>query len=102
SSSSRRRSAGPARAPRRAARGAGARPPRAAAAPPRGRSLRLAPLAHESEQVTRHIADLDLLGALRDPVAPVMAIDVLERIVPRVADPAVHLDRLVRRIAHQP
>src|SRR2546423_4949144 len=39
------------------------------------------PLAHEAEQVAGHPPHLDLLGAFGDAVPPVMAVDVLERLV---------------------
>ena len=59
-------------------------------------------LLHEAEHVAGDAAHLDLLGALGDPVAAVVAVDVLERLVPRVAEPAVHLHRPVGRLAAQP
>ncbi len=46
------------------------------------------PLAHEAEHVAGDAAHLDLLGALGDAVAAVVAVDVLERLVARVAEPA--------------
>ena len=42
----------------------------------------------EAEQDLGDLAHLDLLGALGDAVAAVVAVDVLERHVPRVADAA--------------
>src|SRR4051794_5450468 len=56
---------------------------------------------HEAEQVPGDIADLDLLRALGDPVPPVVAVDVLELLVARVADAAVDLHRAVRRVADE-
>src|SRR5579883_1399915 len=64
-----------------------------------GRGLLRAP---EAEQRAGDAADLDLLRALGDAVAAVMAVDVLERRVARIADAAMHLDRAVRRLAYQP
>src|SRR5215211_7113621 len=64
--------------------------------------FRLPSALHEAEKVPRHVADLDLLGALRDPVAAVVAVDVLERLVAGVADAAVDLHRAVGGLAHQP
>ena len=46
-------------------------------------------LFHEAEHVAGNAAHLDLLAALRDSVAPVMTIDVFERHVPGVPEPAV-------------
>src|SRR6185369_7741119 len=65
----------------------------------RGRGLLGAP---EAEQGAGDAADLDLLAALGDAVAAVMAVDVLERRVARIADAAMDLDRPVRRLADQP
>src|SRR6185369_4828326 len=56
----------------------------------------------EAEQVAGHPPHLDLLGALGDAVTPVVPVDVLERLVPRVAQPAVHLHGAVRGVAAQP
>src|SRR5262245_60177487 len=42
-------------------------------------------LGHEAEHVAGDPAHLDLLGTLGDPVAAVVAVDVLERGVARVA-----------------
>src|SRR5438034_4696758 len=58
--------------------------------------------AAEPEHDLRDAANLNLLRPFRDPVSPVVAVDVLEGHVARVADAAVHLDRLVRRVTHQP
>src|SRR5689334_11080649 len=57
---------------------------------------------NEAEQVAGHPPHLDLLGALGDAVAHVVPVDVLERLVPRVAQPAVHLHGAVRGVAAQP
>src|SRR5262245_57813229 len=70
---------------------------RVAGDPPLGCAL----AAHVAEQVARHLAHLDLLGAFGDAVAAVVAVDVLERLVARVADAAVHLHRAVGRLADQ-
>src|ERR1700690_947681 len=56
----------------------------------------------EAEQVSRDVADLDLLGALGDAVASVVAVDVLERLPARVAQPTVDLHRAVGGIADEP
>src|SRR6266700_1418199 len=40
------------------------------------------PRSHVSEQKSRHLAHLDFLAAFGDAVAAVMAIDMLERLVP--------------------
>ena len=56
----------------------------------------------EAEQVARHPAHLDLLGALGDAVPAVVPVDVLERAVPRVAQAAVHLHGAVGGLAAQP
>jgi len=48
-----------------------------------------------------HPPHLDLLGAVGDAVAAVVAIDVLERLVARVADRAVHLHRAIRGLADE-
>src|SRR5829696_8066729 len=63
---------------------------------------RCASALHEAEQVPGDVADLDLLGALGDPVPPVVTVDVLERLVARVADAAVDLHRAVGRLADEP
>src|SRR5581483_3551335 len=90
-------------------------PPRVLAPHPRARSrrlrLRLAValqadalrglLLHEPEEVAGDAAHLDLLAALGDAVATVVTVDVLERHVARVAQPAVHLHGAVGRFAAQ-
>ena len=45
----------------------------------------------EAEELLADLAHLDLLGSFRDPVAPMVAVDVLERHVPAVADAAAGL-----------
>ena len=57
-------------------------------------------LAHEAEEVAGDTAHLDLLGAFGDPVAAVVAVDVLERLVAGVAEAAVDLHRPVGRLTH--
>src|ERR1700722_17247717 len=64
--------------------------------------FRYFPVLEKSEQVLRDAPHLDFLRALGDAVAPVMAENVLERLVPRVSDRAMHLHRAVRRVADQP
>src|SRR5262245_47684015 len=59
------------------------------------------PLAHVAEHVASDPAHLDFLGALGDPVPAVVPVDVLERLMPGVAEPAVHLHGTVRRLAAQ-
>src|SRR4051812_1840127 len=63
------------------------RPRRRGRDPPQ-RPLRSAPAA-EAEQRLGDVAHLDLLRALGDPVAAVVAGDVLGGVAARVADPAV-------------
>src|SRR5262245_33525099 len=48
-------------------------------------------LAHIAEHVAGDPPHLDLLGALGDPIPAVVPVDVLERLMPGVAEPAVHL-----------
>src|SRR5215470_15466453 len=57
---------------------------------------------HVAEHVPGHPAHLNLLSALGDPVAAMVAVDVLERLVPGVTQPAVNLHRPVRGFAAQP
>src|SRR3546814_10971845 len=52
-----------------------------------------------AEQIGRHLAHLNLFRALCDAVAAMVAIAVLERLVPRIADPAMDLHRAVGRLA---
>ena len=58
--------------------------------------------AEVAEQVGGHLAHLDLLGAFGDAVAAVVAVDVLERLVARIAHAAVHLHGPVGGLAAQP
>src|SRR5438270_8106285 len=59
------------------------------------------PRRRDAEHALRHAANLDLLRAFGDAVPAVVAVDVLEGLVTRVADAAVHLDGEVGRLAHQ-
>src|SRR5437764_13586780 len=59
-------------------------------------------LLHEAEQVAGDQTHLDLLGALGDPIPPVVAVDVLERLVARVSEAAVDLHLPVGSLAAQP
>ena len=61
-----------------------------------------APLVHEPEQIPRHPTHLDLFGALGNAIPPMMAVNVLERLVARIAHTAVHLHGSVRRLTTQP
>src|SRR5258708_17693687 len=72
--------------------------PRQVSAPVRPRRS----LAAELEQTLGHSADLDLFGALGDPVATVVAVDVLERLVAAVAEAARDLHPTIGRVAHPP
>src|SRR3569833_486082 len=65
------------------------------------RSIRTAVLADEAEHVAGDVADLDLITALGDAVAAVVAVDVLELLVPRIAPAAMHLHRPVGGVADQ-
>src|SRR5713226_7017172 len=81
--------------------------PKSTIRPPRGgkeRSLRRRRgLLHppEAEQRAGDAADLDLLRAFGDAIAPVVAVDVLERRVARIADAAMDLDGAIGRLADQ-
>src|SRR6266542_5834546 len=66
------------------------------------RPATLLPGAPEAEHHLGDAAYLDLFRTFRDPIAPVVPVDVLERHVASIADASVHLDRLVRRVTHQP
>src|SRR5438309_10575738 len=55
-------------------------------------------LLHEAEHVAGDTTHLDLFASFGDPVAAVVPVDVLEGHMTRVAEPGVHLDRVVRRI----
>src|SRR5579883_2378222 len=71
----------------------------------RGRTMRRsvtrspALAAHHAEEMARHLADLDLLGAFGDAIAAVMAIDMLEGLVPGITHAAMDLDREIGRLA---
>src|SRR5215472_4831971 len=56
----------------------------------------------KSEEVLRDTPHLDFFGTLGDAIAAMVAEDVLERLVPRVSDRAMHLHRAIRRVTHQP
>src|SRR3546814_7754845 len=60
---------------------------------------RLPPRPEIAEQIGRHFLHLDFLRALGDAIAAVVALDVLERLVARIADAAVHLHRAGGRLA---
>jgi len=49
-----------------------------------------------------HFAHLDLFCALGDAVAAVVAVDMFERLMAGIADPAMYLHRPVGSIADQP
>ncbi len=76
--------------------------PRPARVPGPRRARRVGHLRPNFEHALRDPADLDLLGALGDPVPAVVAVDVLEGFVPAVADAAVDLHRPVGGLARQP
>src|SRR3546814_18821618 len=54
-----------------------------------------------AEQIGRHLAHLNLFRALCDAVAAMVAIDVLDRLVPRIADPAMDLHPAVGGLADE-
>src|SRR4051812_47434453 len=58
--------------------------------------------AHIAEQKSRDLALLDLLAAFGDAVAAMVAVDVLERLVARIAHAAMHLHGAVGGFAAQP
>src|SRR5689334_19143260 len=60
---------------------------------------RRASASPETAQLLSHLAHLYLLGALGDPVPPVMAVDVREGHVAAVADPTTRLHRAVCGVA---
>src|SRR5216684_4926921 len=60
------------------------------------------PRAHIAEQKSRDLALLYFLAAFGDAVTAVMAIDVLERLVARIAHAAMHLHGAVGGLAAQP
>src|SRR5215469_9533076 len=65
-------------------------------------SVSRAILADKAEHVARHVAHLDLFGAFRDAIAAVMAIDVFELLMTRVAHAAMSLHRLIGRVTGKP
>src|SRR5829696_8674697 len=68
----------------------------------RCRSLSLVlPRSHIAEQKSRHLALLDFLAAFGDAVAAVVAVDVFERLVTRIAHAAMHLHGAVGGFAAQ-
>ena len=56
----------------------------------------------ETEQVAGDLAHLDLFRTFGDPVATVVAVDVFERLMPRIPHAAVDLHRPVSHLADQP
>src|ERR1700748_1178778 len=58
--------------------------------------------AHVTEQEARDLTLLDLLAAFGDAVAAVMAIDVLERFVARIAHAGMHLHGAGGGLATEP
>src|SRR5664279_5434662 len=60
------------------------------------------PRPHIAEQESRHLPLLDFLAAFGDAVAAVVAIDVFERLVARIAHAAMHLHGAVGSLAAQP
>src|SRR5277367_425933 len=58
--------------------------------------------AAETEKNLRDAPHLNFLRALRDAIPPMMAIDMLERLVPRIAHAAMHLHRAIGSLANQP
>src|SRR5207248_873681 len=74
---------------------------RQAARPSCWTELPLFARAAVAEHLLRDAAHLDLLGAFGDAVAAVVAVDVLERHVARVADAAVHLHGAVCGVADE-
>src|ERR1700726_4058698 len=59
------------------------------------------PRSHIAEQKSRDLALLDFLAAFGDAVAAVMPVDVLERLVTRIAHAAMHLHGAVGGFAAQ-
>src|ERR1700739_3187759 len=55
-----------------------------------------------AEQEGRHLGHLKFFRTLGDAISAVVAIDVLKRLVPRIADAAVHLHGPVGGLAAQP
>src|SRR5262245_6675580 len=66
-----------------------------------GREASMFARPHITEPEAGDLPHLDLLAALGDAVSPVVAIDVLERLVARIADAAMHLHGAVGRLAAQ-
>ncbi len=62
----------------------------------------LAPRPHIAEEEAGDLAHLDFLGAFGDPAAPVMPVNMLERLVPGIADAAMHLHGAVGGLTAQP
>src|SRR5580704_1772615 len=60
------------------------------------------PRPHIAEQKPRDLSLLDFLAAFGDAVAAVVAIDVLERLVARIAHAAMHLHGAIRGFTTQP
>src|SRR5690554_8184266 len=46
-----------------------------------------------AEQIGAYLAHLDLLGALGNAIAAVVAVNMLERFVPRISHPAMQIGR---------
>src|SRR5450755_4851569 len=59
------------------------------------------PRSHIPKQKPRHFPLLDFLAALGDAVAAVVAVDMFERLVARVAHAAMHLHGAVGGLAAQ-
>src|ERR1700722_10971407 len=64
--------------------------------------LSMPPFPHIAEQKSRHFALLDFLAAFGDAVAAVVAVDVLERLVARIAHAAMDLHGAVGGLATEP
>src|SRR5438270_5987619 len=60
------------------------------------------PRAHIAEQESRHFAFLDLLTALGDAVAAMMPVDMLERLMARIAHSTMHLHGAIGGLTAQP
>src|SRR5262245_60105534 len=59
-------------------------------------------LLHEAKHVAGNAAHLNFLGTFGDAIAPVVTIDVFERLVARISQAAMHLHGAVGRLATQP
>src|SRR5205823_13000439 len=70
-------------------------------APPTIPKTLMLPRPHIAEQESRHFPLLDFLAAFGDAVAAVVAVDVFERLVARIAHAAMDLHRAVGRLAAQ-